>query len=101
MLSPIDGRPIRTPDEASIRRCYRGENGTLKSPVRTMHRVQVGSLAYVGDQANARISITRGHLIHNPYIPGWRNAFKSLGDTLSKIHEATEETLGRYGKQKN
>lgn len=76
VLSPIDGREIpRYPDETGLRKCYNGRNGEIQNPLQAVHRLQVGSLSYVGDQGRPRISITSTKLLYYPYVLRREHAF--------------------------
>ena len=59
-----------------------------------MHRMQVGSLSYVGKQVRARISITSGQLFCNANLLGRENArdAKRIKETIAALYEKAQKS---------
>ena len=97
LLSPIDGRPISQYQvKALIRKLHSAGNGEIKSTLRSMHRLQIGSLSYVGNPSDARIAIISTKYILNPDLQRRQNASgqERIQETIAKLFQNAPKPFG-------
>ena len=101
MLSPVDGRQIperwQADLETFLRQAYRGRDDPIPRAVWTMHRMSVGSIAYVGTTDYPRIPVLRSFFLCHPDIQRRESTagLQSILEAHAVISQAAKEAEQR------